>query len=112
MGVTKTGPPMVVDYLITRQLAGMPEFWAAVPAAVAEEFRTRAVEAAAGRGCGGCTSLRAAMTPVHNALWDRLAAEPDLEAVGAVVAAKRGYRPRPVAVYYVDGSGETRVLTI
>lgn len=123
MGV-KTGPRLLVDYLITHQLVGMAGFWAAVPADVEAELRVQAeaacqvaTDAAMGKACAGCGTIRTVMTPIHNALWTRLgelhAALPEaLAPVVAFLASKRGYRPTPIDVYYKDVAGGTRVLRV
>ena len=124
MGVaTKDGPPLVLDCLLTRQLIAMNDFWEAAPPGLLEDLKPMAVEAAdtalkiaMGQKCAGCTSLRAALTPVHNALWGRVARARehgiDLGGVVDFVSAKRGYRPRPLTVYYKDDAGFQHQLTL
>lgn len=123
MGVTKDGPRLVVDTLITHQLILMPEFWAAAPPGVGE-MKGRADgaakvahEIAMGRTCAGCTSLRQALTPIHCEIWQHLdllhAVSPEaVQPVVDVIAAKRGYRPRPIEVYYKDAAERTHRLAL
>lgn len=123
MGVTKDGPKLVVDCLITHQLILMPAFWDAVPPGV-REMKGRADGAAAvasdiamGKACAGCTSLRQALSPIHSEIWQHVdllhEAAPDaVQELVDLIARKRGYRPRPIEVYYKDSAGETHRLTL
>ena len=117
MGV-KTGPRLVVDHMITYQLLGMQDFWDLMPGVFDDlwplfgECRDKATKVAMGQGCGGCTSVKSAMTPAHNALWSRVALLPDPSPVVDFIAAKRGYRPSPVEVYYRDEAGATHALRL
>lgn len=119
----KPGPPFVVDYMITFQLLQLEELWDALPALAAElrpaaeEAKAKALRHAMGETCGGCGSIRDIVTPVHNRLWGHVAllraAEPTAaEPVAALVAAKRGYRPTPIRVYYRGDDGQTHVLDL
>jgi hypothetical protein len=123
VGVTRDGPKFVIDALITHQLLLMPEFWAAAPPGVqemkadADAAAKLASDVAAGKACAGCTSVRAALTPIHSRIWGHLdllhEVSPEaVQPVVDVIAAKRGYRPRPVEVYYKDVAGQTHRLTI
>lgn len=123
MGVTKDGPKLVIDHLITHQLIGMDGFWAAAPPGMiddliplAQECSTKALAIAMGQTCAGCTSLKTAIQPIHTALWERVAKAQKLGVeVGGLtdfIAAKRGYRPRPVEVYYKDDAGFQHKLTL
>jgi hypothetical protein len=123
VGVTKDGPPLVIDHMITYQLIAMDGFWAAAPPGVlddllplARECSAKALKIAMGEGCTGCSSLKTAVQPIHTALWGRVAKAVEL-GVGAdglvdFIAAKRGYRPRPVEVYYKDEAGFQHRLTL
>lgn len=114
---TKPGPTLVVDALVTLQLVRMPEFWAAAPAGLFDDLRIdaeaagdKAVRVASGQECAGCTSVRAAIGPTHDALWARIAAG-DAGWAFEFLAAKRGYRPAAVEVYYRGEGGASRKFT-
>lgn len=118
----KTGPKLVIDHLLTYQLLGMDDFWATLPPPF-EDVRTagktaydRAVQIAMGKTCAGCTSLKSAIAPAHDLLWCRVntlrTVLPEfLPRLIAFIAAKRGYRPRQIEVYYRDEAGTATRLT-
>lgn len=111
MGV-KTGPKLVIDHMITYQLIGMDEFWAALPPELSglrdagREAHRKAVLAATGQACAGCSSIKSAVGPIHDAVWRGLvdAAAP-MHGIVDLVTAKRGYRPGPIEVYYKSAEG-------
>ncbi len=123
MGV-KTGPKLVVDYMITYQLLGMDEFWEALPPLLAADLReagreahAKALKIATGGACAGCSSIKSAVWGVHCKLWHRLdllsGVEPQAVApLVAAIAAKRGYRPSVIEVYYKDEAGHSRKLAL
>ena len=116
----KDGPKLVIDHMIMYQLLSEDAFWDTVPAGMdrREEGKAAAQKALAiamGRTCAGCTSIKSAVAPLHNWLWRGVAAAqanaPDtLEPLCGFLSLKRGYRPRPIVVYYVDGAGRTQEL--
>lgn len=123
MGVDTKGPKLVVDYNVTYQLACMDDFWAACPAELRDTLLddakvavANAAAAAAGRPCVGCTTLKAAILPLHNKLWAWVgkAIEVNLSTdwLVAFVAGKRGYRPTPIEVYYKSANGFQRTLVL
>lgn len=121
--MTKDGPKLVIDHLITHQLIAMDGFWAAAPPGMiddllplAKECGEKALKIAMGQTCAGCNSLKGAIQPIHNALWARVAKGQELGIepgdILTFIAAKRGYRPRPVEVYYKDEAGFQHRLTL
>ena len=117
MGV-KTGPKLVVDHMITYQLLGMPEFWDVLPGLLDDlrglgtEAHGKALQIAMGKSCGGCTSIKSAIQPAHNAVWARIAAVVNQDPFVDLITAKRGYRPSPIEVYYRDEGGATHALRL
>jgi len=115
----KPGPKLVIDHMITYQLLGMDEFWAALPRELADireagrEAHAKALQIAMGKTCAGCTSIKSAVGPVHNLIWSRLVASaaPTHEIVD-LISAKRGYRPRPISIYFKDETGKVHLLTL
>ena len=123
MGVAKTGPKLVVDHNITYQLISMDAFWEAGTQELKDELWAdardaiaKASDAVAGRQCTGCTTLKAAITPVHDKLWGWIDRAIQLGVpvtwLTEFVAAKRGYRPARIEVYYKDINGFRRTLVL
>lgn len=116
------GPKLVIDYLLSYQLFQLPEFWAGVPSDVVDAALRaevdaalgKALQAAMGSSCSGCTALHIVMRVVHTKVWKAIAsAGPTVtDAVVAVVVSKRGYRPKPIVVYYKGDSGKAERLLL
>lgn len=122
MGV-KTGPKLVVDYNLTYQLACMDDFWAAGTDELrdtllqdAKDAVAKASAAASGQPCVGCTTLKAAVLPLHNKLWAWVASAIDVgvsvDWLIDFITAKRGYRPSPIEVYYKSSNGFQRTIVL
>lgn len=126
MAKLKEGPQFVIDVMVTYQLIGNPEFWEAAPPGLLDDIRDSAREAyekalaiARGDSCPGCNSIRAALTDTHNEIGRRLAG---VQAVAAewrgfdplvdFITRKRGYRPRPIIMFYKDTNGVTAKLEL
>jgi hypothetical protein len=119
----KDGPRLVIDHMIMYQLLNSEAFWDMVPMTVAAELREegtevgrKALDIAMGRKCAGCTSIRSVVAPLHNRLWRMIAAVQPVpgscDPLAGFIALKRGYRPRPIVVYYVGDDGGTAELNL
>ena len=120
----KDGPTLVIDQMILFQLLGDELFYRALPPGfddLADQGRSAYKQAVAQAmdqaGCNGCTGLKRIVTPVQVALGRRLAAvqsaQPEaLVPLVRLITEKRGYRPRPVLMFYQDEAGKTRKLEL
>jgi hypothetical protein len=119
----KSGPKLVVDYNVTYQLVCMDDFWHAGTQELKDELFAdakdgvqKAQAAAAGQSCTGCTTLKAAITPLHNKLWTWIAKAVEVgvsvDWLVDFITSKRGYRPSPIEVYYRCSTGFQRTLVL
>lgn len=119
MGVSD-GPRLVVDPALTYRYVVRGGLWEALPPGLADDLidwagvaAAAVLQAAMGRP-RAVTPPSAAMAEFHDVFWDRLArayqAGVGLDGLVAFVAADRGYRPRPVEVYYKSGDGRPAVF--
>lgn len=119
-------PAMLVDYLVTYQLVVDPAFWAVFQPGIVDDLIPDvpgivkdALEAAMGKTCAGCNSLRGVIVPFHNRLWSAVARVLETDYFDKLIAGladyittKRGYRPSSVVVYYTDASGAAKRLRL
>lgn len=121
MGAMKTGPTLAIDHNVLFQLLQDPAFYRRVPVfhfmkdqalAVVERIVARAGLPPEQRegDCAACGSLRQEIAPLQQvfvAELRKLAADAP-EALASLVdyvAARRGYRPVPVVVYFREADG-------
>lgn len=115
----KDGPPLALDHLILYQMLGDPSFYSRVPVfyflkeqglAVTDGIRQRLLDNNPSTGCPGCANVRGLMAPLVDTFVTHLKklavdAPAALEAMAVYVAERRGFRPRPILVYYRDKDG-------
>lgn len=117
---------MPVDNLVLFQMASDEKFYLALPVG----FEDWAVQCQAAykevvawtlktktKGCLGCGSVTKIMTPLMNALGRRLALAKqhnsgDVEPLAQYIAVRRGFRPRPIMLYYRAENGKISILKL
>jgi hypothetical protein len=121
----KDGPPLVLDAIALFQLAADPAFFSTLPAGFSDWEQScrdaymavvnQTVRAPAS-ACYRCGSVSHTMSPVLSELGRRLASFQasggNLEPLANLVAAKRGYRPRPLVLYYRSEDGKILSLSL
>jgi len=109
VGVVKDGPPMALDHNLLYQMVTDPAFFRRVPVLFFMKEQAEACAAAFAAGeCGGCGATGAmgpAMATFVRTLISTQRDAPEmLDPLVAYIAERRGYRPRPVRVYYRVGT--------
>jgi len=119
----KDGVKFAVDNMVLFQMLGDSFFYQALPAYCGDLQQAgkaaydRVVRAALKNeddpACFGCSSLNKVIDPWRDTLGQRLAKADagDLEALAAYIGGKRGYRPRPIVMYYKDERGKKAILS-
>ncbi len=118
----KDGPPYAIDSMSLYQLVADPDFFNRVPALFfmrdqAQAVVARIVDGLLGKrksNCAGCGDVRKQMEPVASTFVTVIRQLADsapqlLEPLADYVAERRGYRPRPIIVYYKKAGGTEAV---
>jgi hypothetical protein len=116
----KDGPPFVIDHMVVYQMFSDPEFFVQVPAffflkeqaqaCVAQIVNTVVDAPKKDSNCLGCGNVRTIIAPAMTAFVSqicKLAASGEggiaaLTPLVNYVSRRRGFRPRPLSVYYKE----------
>ena len=112
MGTLTDGPQLVFNHIIFHGMIGDPKFYAKVPAfffmkeqglAIYEKMLEAMLTP--GVGCLGCSNVKKTLQPLMSMFakhaFELAQDSPEaLEPLVEYIAEKKGYRPKPIILYY------------
>ena len=121
----KTGPKLILEHTHLYQIIADKDFWGACPEWVdlekeGKKVHQEIVNRMLGIGdaaCTGCSTLQLAIRPFQHKFSSYAVKlyEEDISQLDSFVTyltRKRGYRPKPIVVYYKDTDGRNRTLEL